>query len=117
MSVAAILRTVREMLPTPHQWLQRAWRAHRNARGDFAHGPVNCRCLGAAITDAVAAATNGDRAFTELRSDVELELLRTLDADGHKYAACYQFNDARTTSHTDVLALLDKTLTRLEQAA
>lgn len=131
--VVQCLRTVRELLADPRRWVKGFWSAHRDARGvvhSIAAGDytlrANCWCLGQAITNAVLMNTGGIeagrrqttsdyvRTFSELRSDVERELLADLDST--RWPVAYLFNDDTETSHADVITLLDKTLARLEAA-
>jgi hypothetical protein len=123
--VVAAVRGVRERLTDPRAWVQREWAAYRDQNG-VVHklysglalvNKPNCFCLGEMITRVLIHSQVG-AAFTELRSDVERELLTTLELGAEKPpAAIYLWNDARTTSHADVLALLDKTIERLAPKA
>lgn len=117
--VITVLRDVRERLADPRHWLKGQWCGYvtpdaRRLREVPANVLANCWCLGGAINVAVASMATGPVTATELRSDVERELLETL---GLPLAAIYMFNDRASTSHGDVMALLDTTLERLAPAA
>lgn len=114
MSVLAVLQDVRERLADPKRWLQGAPTGIRG-RGR----KVNCWCLSEAINIALTESPQSGLTWTELRSEVERELLTTLDATvpSHKYVAVYQYNDDLDVEHPHVLALLDITLSRLQEAA
>ncbi len=131
--VVTILRAARERIADPHRWVQGTYAGIRTPKGQvipfYQHRDMaraNCWCLGEAINIAL---TNlqpnmGDVAWTELRSDVERELLTTLDelgivdGSGRRYAAIYQYNDDfQRTSHADVLNAVDKTIQRLAPEA
>lgn len=122
-SVIAVLKDVRQRLADPRAWLQGLPFGYRDANGVLDSRNLatlkrhNCWCLGEALTLGVNEALGQwpKNGWTELRSDVEMQLLLTL-GEGDRYAAAYQFNDAKTTAHADVLALLDATLQRLEAA-
>jgi hypothetical protein len=115
-NTVAVLRDVRERLADPRRWLQGRWCAYLTASGQRKpvpeHKLANCWCLGGAITVSIASAIirPGMATFTELRSDVERELLETL---GEPLPAIYMFNDRPSTSHADVLELIDRTIERL----
>jgi hypothetical protein len=131
--VVTILRAVRDRLSDPRRWIQGTYAGIRTPQGtvipfwqhrDF--GRATCWCLGQAITLALndIAASLGDLAWTELRSDVEREVLTTLDelgavdGSGARYGALCRFNDDfQRTSHADVLNAIDKTLERLAPEA
>lgn len=118
MSVQAVLVAVRERLSEPKRWLKGRAIGYRDGR-------EVCWCLSEAITRAVdsyvmaAPAVTAPRlTWTELRSDVERELLTTLEMRGITgFTACYQVNDAEETTHEDLLGWIDETLARLGEAA
>jgi len=123
--VVTALRAVRERLATPRAWLQGLWCGRRDAKGHVTElttrgefNNANCWCLSEAVSIAVGKELDaaGLVKFTELRSDVEMELLNTLGERGIWVPAVYQWNDRKTTSHADVIGLLDDTLARLEAA-
>ena len=125
--VAQVLTAVRERLADPRAWVQGTWAGIRthggyvvpfNQHRDMAR--ANCWCLSEAITLAMPELVRGGLdTWTELRSDVERELLNTLDelgavdANGKRWAVIYQWNDDGLTSHADVMALLLLTLGRV----
>lgn len=124
--VIPVLRAVRDRLSDPRAWLQGVWRGRRDAKGNVimltTRGELNqadCWCLSEAISIAVGKSLDvaGKVKFTELRSDVEMELLNTLGTRGVWVAAVYVWNDDKKTSHADVLDLIDKTLQRLAPEA
>lgn len=129
--VVPILLAVRARLADPTRWLQGAPFGTRDRRGEmrlFGSGPSNCWCLSEAITLAVSGAvghggyacSDGQRVtWTELRSEVERQLMPSLDvlAPGHEWTAVYQFNDYSKTTHADVVRLVDVTIERLREAA
>jgi hypothetical protein len=123
--VVPILLAVRERLSDPKRWVKGTQAGVRARNGVIPLWKVrnpsrhNCWCLSAAISLAVPEQPAGGDTWTELRSDVERELLLTLDemAPGHAWTACYQFNDCAETTHADVLRLIDATLSRLQEAA
>jgi hypothetical protein len=125
----AVLLDVRSRLSSPKSWLKGAAIGLRLPSGSVRYGAANadCWCLGAAISLAVTAvassAAYGGPVWTELRSDVERELLSELDrlrGEGPalvRFAVIHQWNDRAETRHEDVLTLLDSTLARLEVSA
>lgn len=121
--VITALQAVRERLANPRAWLQGVWCGRRDAKGHVTmlttRGEINnanCWCLSEAISIAVGKTLDakGLVQYTELRSDVEMELLNTLGALGIWVPAVHQWNDRPTTSHADVLGLVDATLARLD---
>jgi len=129
MSTLAVLLDVRSRLSSPKSWLKGAAIGLRLPSGSVRYGAANadCWCLGAAISLAVTAvassAAYGGPVWTELRSDVERELLTELDrlrGEGPalvRFAVIHQWNDASQTTHGDVLALIDSVVARLQVAA
>ncbi len=127
-TVITVLQAVRERLADPRRWVKFHWSAHRDEYGVARRVEANDRrqanswCLGQAITLAVLEQT-GPSGVTELRSDVERELLRMLedlgivDRSGRPFPTVYLWQDRPSVSHTDVLGLLDRTLYRLDHAA
>jgi hypothetical protein len=120
--VVAVLLDVEKRLASPPAWLQGRRAGYRDRDGNvfFQPGPgrpqrFNCFCLSEAITLGVTnvAARGTVNAWTELRSDVERELLTTLDA-GDRWPCIAHFNDSSSTSFQDVVDLLKRTLSRLE---
>ncbi len=139
-TVVTILQAVRLRLADPRAWVKYHWSAHRDEygavhrveAGDERRG--NCWCLGQAITLAILEQTGpsgGSQTtgtdvvrFTELRSDVERELLATLDSlgvvdrdTGTPFPAVYLWNDTQQTAHHEVLRVIDSTNARLAEAA
>ncbi len=129
--VVTVLRDVRERLADPRHWLKRQWCGYitsdgRRLREVPEHVLANCFCLGGALSVSIASLITapGIYSFTELRSDVERELLTTLDDlgvvdrdTGKPFPVIHLWNDRATTSHADVLTALDKTLQRLSPQA
>lgn len=127
--IRIVLADARARLTDPRRWVQGTYAGVRTNHGVipfYQHKKLddaNCWCLTTALTLAMGKLTLNDHAWTELRSDVERELLTTLDqlsiADntGRRYSAAYQYNDDNRTSHVDILALIDRTLQRLPEAA
>ena len=129
MTTLAVLLDVRARLSSPKSWLKGAATGTRDRSGNVYYGTANptCFCLGAAISLAVTAvdsgASYGGPIWTELRSDVERELLTELDrlrGEGPalvRFAVIHQWNDSPITTHGDVVALLDSVIERLQVAA
>lgn len=131
-TVAQILHSVRARLTDPRHWIQGTYAGIRTRQGTvipfWQHrdiGKATCWCIGTAITMALSSCITalGDVAWTELRSDVERELLLTLDElgvidnCGRRHSNIAQFNDDLRTSHAAVLDVIDRTLQRLPEAA
>lgn len=132
-TVAQILHSVRARLTDPRHWLQGNAFGVRRADGRIIPGwapgarpaEANCFCLSEAITRALDNLVGPGVSWTELRSDVELALLQTIDElDLHpswapqvRCCAAYQFNDDLKTSHAAVLDVIERTLQRLPEAA
>lgn len=120
MSVSTVLKAVRERLSDPEAWVQGMHFGRRDSRGRVRpHAvPSNCCCLSWAITEAIEGLPGNDVAFCELRSEVERELLTTIEqAGGPRYPAVHMWQDRKEVTHPDVLELLDCTLARLGEAA
>lgn len=120
--VVTILRTARELLADPRDWLKGVWRGVREDGQVIAVSalvPAACFCLGGAISEAINRLPTpvGPVTWTELRSDAERALLETLAIDGVSVPAMYLWNDSRERSHRDVIELIDKTIQRLAPAA
>jgi hypothetical protein len=119
--ILACIDDVAQRLADPRAWLQGAWFGHCRADGSVRSigviGAVNCHCLGHAVCLAVDKHSGTKARLTELRSDVELELLLSVEErTGRKWHALYAWNDAPETSHRDVLEVLNATRVRLRNS-
>ena len=123
-AIVPVLQAVRERLANPRAWVQSIWCGRRDDRGHVimltTRGELNradCWCLSEAISITVGKTldSKGLVKYTELRSDVEMALLNELGRRGVWVPAVYTWNDLKTTSHADVLGLLDATMAALTE--
>lgn len=121
--VLAVINEVAMRLSDPRQWLQGTWQGKRGRDGFVEQLPqgssgANCWCLSQAINIAVGVRAGTVRNLAELRSDVETELLRTLELAGITgFGLLYVWNDARSTTFEQVTALLAASWMRVSEAA
>ena len=118
--ILSVLDDVAMRLADPRQWLQGAWQGQRLSNGEvrgalLTGGTPNCWCLSQAVTIATERLACGTLAHvTELRSDVERELLETVATLYHsEWSALHIWNDDAGTSHADVMRTVNVTRERL----
>lgn len=97
-----LLRAARERIATPERWTKGAFRR----RAVFSD-EVDCECVNGALLGAA-----GVGAFSLIRSGASLCLSLAARARGFESAS--KFNDDRTTTHADVLELLDEAVALAE---
>jgi len=106
MTVIEILRRTRELLSDPRRWAKHTYRGFNTVYG------VETYCLVGAMDQ-----VSFNVARPRQRAEMGAALLKTIEEQYGKpgvVISLTSFNDRMTTSHDDVLLVLDKTISSLE---
>jgi hypothetical protein len=121
--VASVVDDLLARFTDPRRWLQHAWQGYRAPNGSVRHAICetpsdNCWCVSQAITIAVNQRIGTVANLSELRSDVEREILATVEEEtGEVWVTVAHWNDHETTAFQDVVAVLVVTRGRVREAA
>lgn len=104
------LRAMRELLSVPERWTQRAAARQVNGKSCFAESPgAVCWCLDGARQKIVGIPPTADNNEVAVALNAEVPANRN-----YALPLRISFNDAPTTRHANVLALLDRAIATAE---
>ena len=100
---AEVLRAARALIETPERWCRGAWARSAHRRPVLEASAKACSFCALGAVNRVAPSWN-------LRGQAHGALFHSLP----KFPSVHQFNDARSTTHADILALYDRAIALAE---
>lgn len=106
-----ILQDVRKLLESPRSWTKRAFARDASGRETGNYHDAACWCLLGAINKCARVASFADPHYFDAREHIKRAVVEIAGPGSPDVpTTTASFNDAPSTSHADILAVLDKAI-------